>query len=483
MPYRRAKGPRGVKRKPSLFEKAQQVFDRASIRQGDRIVVAVSGGADSVCLLYLLKELSMTLSLSLHVAHLNHGLRAEAEDEAQFVAALSKSWGIPFTTDIRSVLETCRESKCSIQTGARTVRYRFLNDVAQAVGAQWIALGHTADDQAETFLMRALRGAGVGGLSGMHAIRKGSIVRPLLDCTRKEILATLAEGKISFIEDPSNNKRVYHRNHIRHVLIPILEKYNPKVKEALCREAMLLQDEDDFVDQSMAALLPKLAIEIDPDTLAFDMDGLRAAHPAIQRRLIRWGFQKLLGDGKALDFQSTEVLRSMIEPGCDKRSHCLTPFLKAEIEWPHLYLKRRVPSLQADRTPTERILSEITAGLVSIQIDLPEWELKVNISLKSGPPSAVSACKASFDFDKLTFPLSIRGRRPGDRFIPFGMKGKHKKLQDFFVDTKIPRSERHRRAILSSPKEIVWVMGLRVDERFCATKDSTRTLTIDIVSV
>ncbi len=442
-------------------------------------MVAVSGGPDSVCLLYFLIRLLSTQSLSLHVAHLNHGLRPEAKEETRFVAALSRSWGIPFTTETRPVLETCRESKCSIQTGARTVRYRFLNEVARTVGAQWIALGHTADDQAETFLMRALRGAGVEGLSGMPAIRKGSTLRPLLDCTRKEILATLTEGKIPYIEDPSNCKVVYRRNHIRHRLLPVLEKYNPRIKEALCRETLLLQEENDFVHQSMVALLPKLAIEIDPDTLAFEMNGLRAAHPAIQRRLFRWGFQKLLGEGKTLDFQSTEVLQSMIRQGCDRKHHHLPQFLKAEIEGSRLYLKRRVPSQQAARRPAERILSEITAGLVSTEIDLPEWELKMKISLKNGPSSTVSACKASFDFDKLTLPLSIRGWHPGDRFVPFGMKGKHKKLQDFFVDTKIPRSERHRRAILSSPKAILWVIGLRADESFCVTKESARILTID----
>ncbi|HEY5599542.1 MAG TPA: tRNA lysidine(34) synthetase TilS, partial [Candidatus Manganitrophaceae bacterium] len=195
-----------------IFEEALREFP---IRPGDKIVAGVSGGPDSVCLLHLLRALSSRRRFSLHVAHLNHGFRPEAEEEAKFVEALSASWGLPITSSKISVPEFCKERGLSKQEGARQVRYQFLKEVARVVGAKWIAVGHTADDQAETFLMRLLRGAGTQGLGAIPKIREGSIIRPLLNIRRQEIVEALSREKIPSIEDPTNQQTVYLRNRIR----------------------------------------------------------------------------------------------------------------------------------------------------------------------------------------------------------------------------------------------------------------------------
>jgi len=484
--------------KNSLSNTFVRAIHRFSLKPGDKVLVAVSGGPDSVCLLYLLKALFPAHPLSIHVAHLNHGLRPEAEEEARFVERLCKDWRLPLTSEKRSVLPRPTKGKASIQAAARAVRYRFFKEVAHAVSASWIALGHTADDQAETFLMRILRGAGVEGLGGIPERREGGIIRPLLRGTRKEILGLLSQEKIPYIEDPSNRKPVYQRNRIRHALLPILEQYNPKIKEAFCREAMLLRDENDFVHQAMQALLPGIEIETDGPGLSFNIEKLQALHPALQRRALRWGIEKLLGNGEGIDFESIETLRLDVMPAFGERTHLFPRGLKAKKQGSRLHIgqeqrsrvrrPKRRPSQEAlggrALEKQERILYEIGASysdnLFGTWIDLPEWGLQMKISSNFSPSVALSPCIASFDFDKLRFPLFLRNWQAGDRFAPLGMRGQRKKLQDFFVDAKIPQSKRRLQAVLACPQGILWVVGLRADERFRVTHSTLRILTLTV---
>ncbi|WDT71032.1 MAG: tRNA lysidine(34) synthetase TilS [Candidatus Manganitrophus sp.] len=224
-------------------------------------MVGVSGGADSVCLLHLLRQLSSRRHLTLHVAHLNHGFRTEAAQEADFVQRLCDGWKIPATLSSLPVPRICKERHLSKQEGAREVRYAFLKEVAGATGARWIALGHTADDQAETFLMRLLRGSGSQGLGAIPRMRDGMIIRPLLSISRKQIVDELSREEIPFIEDPSNRQEIYLRNRVRHRLLPLLEEYNPKVKQTFFRETELLQEENDFLTRYTEELIPQLGIE------------------------------------------------------------------------------------------------------------------------------------------------------------------------------------------------------------------------------
>lgn len=454
---------------------------RFGVHPGEKVVVAVSGGPDSVCLLHLLKQLFPDCPLSLHIAHLNHGLRTEAVRESRFVEDLSKDLKLPFTVADRPVRRFCRENHCSLQAGARAVRYQFLKEVAEAVEATWIATGHTADDQAETFLMRALRGAGTGGLSGIREVREDGIIRPLLQCARSEILEMLSKEKIPYIEDPSNHKMAYQRNRIRHALIPVLETYNPQVKEALCREAGLLREEDDFIHQSMRSVLTRLKIRADSDSLSLDIQEIRSLHPALQRRVLRWGVEKVLGKGRGLDFQSLEILRTQLLPCAADQKWDLPQSLSAKKTGFALHLKREQRGRQKAfgwYAHSQRKRVEIDRSMIDTQIDLQDWGLSMRISFSHGLLTNFSSCTASFDFDKFEFPLSIRGWRPGDRFLPLGMKGRSKKLQDFFVDAKVPRFQRHRIPILVCPKGILWVVGFRIDERFRASHESHRIMKI-----
>ena len=471
--------------KGPLAKAFRESIGQFPLKPGDKMVVAVSGGADSVCLLHLLRKWGAARAVSLHVAHLNHSFRPEADQEARFVENLSSGWEIPFTSLKLPVPQLCKEKGLSKQEGARAIRYQFLKEVAQSVGARWMALGHTADDQAETFLMRTLRGAGAQGLSAIPPMREGCIIRPLLKITRQEILSELSREDIPFMEDPSNLQPVYLRNRIRHELLPMLERYNPQIKEALCRETALLQDENDFIHQHLLSLIPGLNIRTTERSVLFDVAPLQSLHPALQRRLLRWGMAQLGIELKGIGFKHIETIRSKIIPGPTGKRYPFPHSLKIEKKYSTLLFERadktanpipiRRPALPSVEIP----LPEREGAASGIAVDLPPWELKLTLSLHSGPYPSFSPCMASFDFDRILLPLFIRSWQPGDYFMPSGMEGRRKKLQDFFVDTKIAKSERDQRPLLACSGEILWVVGLRADDRSRINKKTKRTLRVE----
>lgn len=467
----------------SLIEKFVQAVKRFGLNPKDRVLVAVSGGPDSVCLLYLLKHLPPPYQLSLHVAHLNHQFRPEAEEEAHFVTSLAEDWGLPVTISAQPVAAICKESGLSKQAGARKVRYAFLKETAKKTGCKWIALGHHADDQAETLLMRLLRGSGMKGLRGIPEQREGGIIRPLIDCSRTEIIRELSEHGLAFCDDPSNQQKIYLRNRIRHDLIPVLETYNPNIKETLQREAVLLGAEDDCIHQFMLAQLPTLGFAVTKRAVSFNVSALKKLHVALQRRVLRWGIKKLQGNLNDITFKHIEVVRCRVLCTPGRSRYQLPQGLIVEqngvtlrIQQGHIEKKESEFRTQESQCP----LPEWAEAPFCVTVDFPVWDLRLLISSSTNQDHPYSACTAFFDFDKIRGPLSIRAWQHGDRFAPFGMGGHHKKLQDFFIDAKIKRADRHRIPILSCAKGILWVIGYRIDARFCATEKSLRVLTIEM---
>lgn len=466
----------------SILKTFARSLQRFPLQPGDKIVAAVSGGADSVCLLHLLRQWSSRRAVTLHVAHLNHGFRPEARHEADFVERLCDSWGIPTTLSSRPVPRICKERHLSKQEGAREVRYAFLKEVAGAVGARWIALGHTADDQAETFLMRLLRGAGSQGLGAIPRMRDGRIIRPLLPISRAQILDELSRERIPFIEDPSNQQEVYLRNRIRHGLLPLLEKYNPNVKEAFFREAELMEEENDFLNRYTTGLLPGLGFEKKEGEVLFDLEPLKALHPALQRRIIRRGLDQLTPGLKGIGFEHVEVILTKALSGPTGKVYSLPHDLHVEKGYTKLFLRKGAPERESVEASERSWPTAVSLSPSLGSIDLPQLGVRLTFSVNRRDPEEpliFSSCAASFDFDRISTPLILRGWRPGDTFVPTGMGGKHKKLQDLFVDAKIPRSQRASIPILTCSEGILWVVGLRTDDRFIATGETKEVLTIE----
>jgi tRNA(Ile)-lysidine synthase len=441
------------------------------LNPGETVLIAVSGGPDSVCLLAGLHALSGELGLSLHVAHLDHMFRGkESADEALFVAGLAKRLGLPSTIESVDAAALCRERGLSVQAGAREARYAFLFRTAEKIGASRIATGHTATDQAETVLLRLLRGAGSAGLAGIPAIR-GPLIRPLIEITREQVLEHLARSGLTFVTDPSNTKPLYTRNRIRLELMPVLRQFNPRIVETLAAEAALLKDESEALDLSVEAAAQAVT-EKRKDGFVVQREAFLALHPAIKRRLLRTLADAIAGGPSGLTSLQVDEALQFMSAALTGRAMRLPAELTVERSY-----KQFLVGLSAAAAPFTRVLP--APGRTAV----PECGIEVEAILCSGPemPSDTNYCwQALFDYDKIGLPLQVRNRRPGDRFHPAGLGGKSKKLQDLLVDLKVPRRRRDSVPLLCSGTEILWVMGMRTDQRFLPQADTKRVLLVRV---
>lgn len=452
----------------------QTVSKHRMLSPGDRVVVAVSGGPDSVCLLRALLSLAPEFHLALHVAHLDHRFRgSESAAEAEFVRDLAKKLGVPATVEGIDVPSYCAGRGLSAQAGARDVRYRFLRQAAVAFNADRIALGHTANDQAETLLMRLIRGAGVSGLSSIPPVRE-DIIRPLIECTRDEVLASLTDWGQDFVTDPSNQKPVYTRNRVRLEVIPALERINPRVVEALAADADILREEDAAME---AALVPVLAraLRHDGDSVTIGRDEFNGLLPALRRRLLRKAVALCGGDGAdgLSSVQTLEALAFMAEAQTGRT-----------MDLPGgLVLAREYDTLVIGPRPETAEFCVLLA--VPGETAVPAAGIVVAAEVREPYPSAAAEnennlWQAQFDYDKIALPVNLRSRRAGDRFRPAGMESGTRKLQDYFTDEKVPQRQRGSVPILATETDILWVLGMRTDGRFLPGPDTKKVLVVQV---
>ncbi|MCC6545008.1 MAG: tRNA lysidine(34) synthetase TilS [Nitrospirae bacterium] len=464
----------------ALIKKVRETIKHFKMLEyGDNVLVAVSSGPDSVCLLHVLKELQDENNLSLNIAHLNHGFRGEeAEDDARFVQDMGDSLGIPVIAEYSDIPAYARAERISKQEAAREVRYRFLSSASDKTGADRIALGHTADDQAETFLMRLLRGSGSHGLSGIPPVR-GMIIRPLIGVLRKEISEYLSSYNIRCRIDSSNLSPVYLRNKIRLELIPYLAKeYNPNIMNTIIRSLNVLRDEDIFLENYVKTMFRDVVKNQADGIIQFDVKRFNACEKPVKRRLVRCAVEFLKGsEGIALSFQHVEEALSLLY---HNRS--------GEINLPAGVVAERRGDLFSIYLQSSVISTPQYALTVRIPGDtiVHEAGIKINTTIRSSLfPKRGTQDKAEtgrdtayFDINKFTEPLIVRNRREGDFFCPQGMGGKRKKIKEYFIDLKISRKDKERIPILTSPEGIMWVAGYRMDERFGVTQATEKVLEV-----
>jgi len=365
----------------------------------------------------------------------------------------------------------CAEQGLSAQAGAREVRYRFLERIARETGARRIALGHTANDQAETVIMRLIRGAGLAGLSGIRPVR-GAVIRPLIDATRSEILVHLAEHGLDHVDDPSNRKPVYARNRIRGEVIPVLERFN----RASSRPSPLRPGCSSPRTKRWKPVLPLSCRDGAGDgrRRADRPDGLsRPACRTPEAGPAEVGGGRCRARSRPVRVQTDEALE-FIRTAASGRRLDLPCGLSLEREYGSFLLQPRravrpvsVPSTCPDDTcPPARL----------------EVETAVTGPSAGAPGPGNYLWQAVFDYDTITLPLHLRNRRPGDAFLPAGMGGLSKKLQDYFVDTKVPRMQRDLVPLLATEQDIVWVVGMRTDGRFLPGPGTTKLLVVTVRS-
>lgn len=512
------------------------------------LVVAVSGGADSVALLAALRDIAAERRVALHVAHLDHGLRPEAVDDAAWVARLAAGWGLPATIGAADVRAFSAHSGRGIEDAARQVRYAFLAGVAWQVGAAVdgscaaVVTAHTADDQAETVLMNVIRGAGLDGLAAMEPAARWPIataeiatataqahldatrsahdwpadrplprlLRPLLATDRAAVLAYLTAAGLEARTDASNDDRAFLRNRIRLDIVPLLQAINPQLHAALNRLAATAADERAFVEAAVEAVWTEVA---EPDVRGSDvgepgvggsvvdgsiLDGssdvvlhtpeLLALHPALRRRVLRRAFAQLGGDVRELGLGHVQAILRAIEAVADDGATALA--LPGRIR---LRVDAASVTFRRDRAtlPPPRLGPDPMALAVPGETRLPGgWTVAATLvdghagdGARFGPGSDGpdrDPWRWSIDLDIIRTPLEVRGRVAGDRLPLDGMGTGHKRLQDLFVDAKVPAAERDGWPVVVTGATILWVPGLRGDARFRAAAGAGRRVMLTV---
>jgi tRNA(Ile)-lysidine synthase len=433
---------------------------------GARVLVAVSGGSDSVGLLHLLCELQQEGDFTIGgVAHFNHRLRGAASDEDEvFVRALANSFSVPFVVDSGDVAAAARTDRTSLEQAGRRLRYEFFRRAAASLGADRVAIGHTRDDQAETVLMRLVRGAGPVGLAGIHP-RAGIFVRPLIDVTRRELRDYLAGHAISFREDASNLDVTIPRNRVRHELLPLLEeRFSPGIVETLSRQAEIAREDAEHFDALVRSDEGRV-IRKTPDGVAIELPALATYPPALARRLVRRAME-LVAQGRFVGFDAVESVLDLADKNCETGRQIDAPGQRAERCGETIVLHVRQGRKFSADGPVAFSYSLSVPG----QVPLPEADCLISAELEQSaegwPWTAAQADSAVVAATALVNPLTVRSRQVGDAFRPFGL-GRRKKLQDFFVDRKIRRSLRDRVPIVVDGRgRIVWVAGYAIGEEF-----------------
>ncbi|MEJ5223279.1 MAG: tRNA lysidine(34) synthetase TilS [Anaerolineales bacterium] len=419
------------------------------------LVVGVSGGADSLALLHLLRE----TNLPLWVCHFNHRLRPQADAEAAHVAAIAARLGLPFLTNSAEVAAYAAQHSLSIEEAARKLRYTFLFRAARAQGAQAVAVAHTADDQVETVLMHFLRGAGLSGLKGMtprtilpEFDAEIPLVRPILHLWRHETEAICHAAGLDFVTDPSNADTTYFRNRLRHELLPLLAAYNPQIKSALWRTSQALQGDFDALTRFVDALWGAAVREHGPGYVAFDLPVLRNAPDGMRRNLLRRAAFLLRPTLRDVDFDALSRAARL-------HSGDFTGGLYTLAEDETFYLaayEADLPRAHFPQVEGERPLTEGENALSS------GWVLTCERTPVPQPPISGDPFTAYLAADLAEAGLRVRPFRPGDRFEPLGMPGQTVKLSDLFVNLKIPKRARARWPLVCVGESIAWVAGLRL---------------------
>lgn len=470
---------------PDMKNRIESILSaKCNLTSEDLILIGVSGGPDSICLLHLMHH----LGLRIVVAHLNHGIRPESTAEADFVHDFTKSLGLQLITGTADVIGEAASSKKSLEETARNARYGFLFRVAHEVNARAVAVGHHADDQVETILMHLLRGSSLAGLRGMSFLSLPNewsetipLVRPLLSTWREEIDRYIKENTLGFKMDTSNLDRTYYRNRLRHELIPYLETYNPKIRKLIWQTGYTLQDDYALVAAEIERNWEACLSQQGRAYIKFHLSRVRSLPAGMQRHLLRAAVSALRPDMRDITYDLLVRAQDFIQSHPESGQMELTAGLCLLVEGDALILVD-----QEDQSVFDDPLR--LASTQPIEIEIPgslslssSWELRAelmpaDVELISRLSKNPDPYQGWFDVERLPTPLYVRSRKTGDRFMPLGMDGRSTKVSDFMVNVKIPRRLRDGWPLVVMKETIVWIPGYQVAELYRVTPDTRKVL-------
>jgi len=506
-----------------LVERVKDAIEHYRMWQpGQTVVVGVSGGPDSLCLLHILLKLSSVVSFKIHVGHLDHSIRgSESEADAAFVAQIAQSWGLPISIERADVPALARHHRLALEEAARCARYTFLGRLARQINASAIAVAHHADDQAETILMHWLRGAGLAGLRGMlpvtplaeyrliedwaaslydqdlasgHALPSRSLssvispvlVRPLLDVTRDEIEAYCQQHGLHPRIDRSNLDITYFRNRLRHELLPYLETYNPNIREVLRHTAQVIAADYALLQDCLERAWAEIVRDETDETVSLDLAAWRRLPLSLQRSTLRRAIHRLRRALRNINFVHVEEALQVAQCGETGAKATLPKGLLLTVNYDELLIA----------PPGHRTLPDMPYiyGEEAVPVHVPGvtslpycgWILDTEeVSVPAGETFAArpeSRWEALLDAEFVGHSPRLRHRRIGDRFCPLGMKGRSKRLNEFMINEKILAAWRDLIPLLVNElDQIAWVCGWRPDERARVTVQTRRVLRLRFV--
>lgn len=430
------------------------------LQDGDMVIAAVSGGADSVCMLHLLTALKEELKIRIRVLHIHHGIRGEEADrDAAFVEELSAALGVPCLVVRKYVPDYAAEHGLSVEEAARILRYQALEEEADRLGGAKIAAAHHRADQAETILHNLLRGSSLKGLGGMAPVRE-HVVRPLLACSREEILAYLKERDLPYCEDSTNASLEYTRNKLRNTIIPLLtEEVNARAAEHILHAGMLAAQADDYLAETAAQILDQHVRwegKAGEGRIGMDAAALTAQVPIIRTYIIMEMMRRLCGSGKDITARHIAMIETLLDKPVGARAD-LPYALNARRTYDALWIENRtfrpsVDNFSANVLPNP----EFTRFSFEKHDEIPRNEYT-----------------KWFDYDKIKGTLSVRFRKTGD-YITL-KDGSRKMVKSFMIDEKIPREFRDKIPLLAEKNHVLWIVGYRISEYYKIT-DQTRQI-------
>jgi tRNA(Ile)-lysidine synthase len=457
-----------------MLEKITAIVNKYNmINMADTVIVGVSGGADSIALLHILRRMAVEFSFNLAAAHLNHMLRGDdAEKDEEHVKIICRDWGVPcYTkkTDVRTLADKLRISE---EEAGRKARYEFFRELMKDIKADKLALAHHKDDRVETILHNIIRGTGTQGLKGINYVRDGFVIRPLLDISKEEILHYCGEQKIVYREDLSNSDFSYTRNRLRHGLIPFLQdKFNPNIVETILRMSDVIGEEDEFLTQYCNELLSDM-FHFDKDKARVALDRFNPLHLAVKRRLLRIVFHGFMGEFSCIELVHIDSIINMLHNAKQGAAFKLPGKIRVQNVCGYAIIS--TDSKEPAIKPFEYILN--LPGSVIIH----EANVKISAEFKEKVQIPSGKNPIHIDADNLIGSLVIRSRRIGDRFKPLGMSSE-KKLKEFFIDWKVPREERDLIPLITDNRNIIWVAGYQISEDYKVTDRTTRVIEFKLV--